>query len=235
VNESGFNPARHRDPAAQPQLILHKRTQSLVARLTLPMTPRGRNKRRRLGSSPPLTSREDYLPSGQAPEFCWPRSVKTKLFQAVAATGSVHTQEIARRLTLRDEFPLPAERGGSGSTAIELSIGTPSVRRPLPARNERGEGWGEGKSNKNATPLPGPLLLLRRKRGRRARSIPLIQCQWGQGEGCLGNTRSFPSNGFKALPSPRPSPRSFLPGRGRRGSAACSPRLCRLSRGRPCN
>src|SRR5712691_6020319 len=50
---------------------------------------------------------------------------------------------------------------------------------PLPARNERGEGWGEGKSNKNATPLPGPLLLLRRKRGRKALSIPLIQFQRG--------------------------------------------------------
>src|SRR5712692_8106490 len=71
----------------------------------------------------------------------------------------------------------PSPRGRGPGTAIELSIGTPSVGRPLPARNERGEGWGEGKSDKNATPLPGPLLLLRRKRGRRARSIPLIQCQ----------------------------------------------------------
>ncbi len=70
---------------------------------------------------------------------------------------------------------------GHWPTAVELSIGTPSVGRPLPARNERGEGWGEGKSNKNATPLPGPLLLLRRKRGRRARSIPLIQGQWATG------------------------------------------------------
>src|SRR6266852_7497191 len=69
--------------------------------------------------------------------------------------------------------------GGTGRwpTAIELGIGTSSVCRPLPARNERGEGWGGGKSNKNAAPLPGPLLLLRRKRGRRARSIPLVQCQ----------------------------------------------------------
>src|SRR6266704_6386151 len=72
-------------------------------------------------------------------------------------------------------------RTGHWPTAVELSIGTPSVGRPLPARNERGEGWGEGKSNKNATPLPGPLLLLRRKRGRRARSIPLIQVQWATG------------------------------------------------------
>ncbi len=70
---------------------------------------------------------------------------------------------------------------GHWPTAIELSIGTSSVGRPLPARNERGEGWGEGKSNKNATPLPGPLLLLRRKRGRRARSIRLIQVQWATG------------------------------------------------------
>src|SRR5467141_3728252 len=68
---------------------------------------------------------------------------------------------------------------GSERSAIELSIGAPSVGHPLPARNEWG-GWGEGKSNKNTTPLPGPLLLLRRKRGRRARSIPLIQVQWGQ-------------------------------------------------------
>jgi len=70
---------------------------------------------------------------------------------------------------------------GHWPTAIELSLGTPGAGRLLPARNERGEGWGEGKSNKNATPLPGPLLLLRRKRGRRARSIPLIQCQWASG------------------------------------------------------
>src|SRR6266568_5160937 len=78
-------------------------------------------------------------------------------------------------------IPVPPgeSQGGTGQwpTAIELSIETPSVGRPLPARNERGEGWGEGKSNKNATPLPGPLLRLRRKRGRRARSIPLIRCQ----------------------------------------------------------
>src|SRR5216684_1295761 len=65
-----------------------------------------------------------------------------------------------------DGSPSPHGRG-TGCTAIELSIGPPSVGRPLPARNERGEGWGEGKSNKNATPLPGPLLLLRRKRGGR--------------------------------------------------------------------
>src|SRR2546428_12647927 len=73
--------------------------------------------------------------------------------------------------------------GGTGHwpPAIELSIGTPSVGRPLPARNEQGEGWGEGKSNENATPLPGPLLLLRRKRGRRSRSIPLIQREWATG------------------------------------------------------
>ena len=41
-------------------------------------------------------------------------------------------------------------------TGIELSVETPGVLLPLPARNERGEGWGKGKSNKNATPLPGP-------------------------------------------------------------------------------
>ena len=70
--------------------------------------------------------------------------------------------------------PVTAPRRPAG---IELSIGTASLCRPLPVRNERGEGWGEGKANKNATPLPGPLLLLRRKRGRRARSIPLIQWQ----------------------------------------------------------
>src|SRR3989442_1429110 len=53
--------------------------------------------------------------------------------------------------------------------------------------------------------------------------------------GCLGNTRSFSSNVFKAFPSPRPSPGSFLAGRGRRRSAACSPCLCRLSCGLLCN
>src|SRR5207245_5691854 len=83
--------------------------------------------------------------------------------------------------------PSPLAAGGEGESCalsdIELSIGRSSVCRPLPARNERGEGWGEGNSNKNATPLPGPLLLLRRKRGRRARSIPLIKCQRGRGLG----------------------------------------------------
>src|SRR5712692_9851188 len=80
--------------------------------------------------------------------------------------------------------PLPPIRGRrTGSTAIELSIETPGVGRPLPARNERGEGWGEGKSIKNATPLPDPLLLLRRKRGRRAQSMHLIQCHSGGGRG----------------------------------------------------
>src|SRR6266568_5686320 len=85
------------------------------------------------------------------------------------------------RMGSTGDTPVPVgdSPGGTGQwpTGIELSLGTSSVGRPLPARNERGEGWGEGKSNKNATPLPGPLLLLRRKRGRRARSIPLIQVQ----------------------------------------------------------
>src|SRR6266702_4096256 len=88
---------------------------------------------------------------------------------------------IDHSLLAHGALPVPPGEspGGTGHwpTAIELSLGKASVGRPLPARNERGEGWGEGKSNKNATPLPGPLLLLRRKRGRRARSIPLIQCQ----------------------------------------------------------
>src|SRR5713101_7194926 len=80
--------------------------------------------------------------------------------------------------------PLPPIRGRrTGSTAIELSIETPGVGRPLPARNERGEGRGEGKSEINATPLPGPLLLLRRKRGRRAQSMLRNQCRWRRGEG----------------------------------------------------
>src|SRR6266702_5658183 len=55
----------------------------------------------------------------------------------------------------------------------------------------------------------------------------------GQGEGCLGNTRTVSTNVFKAFPSPRPSPRSFLTGRGRRGSAVCSPWFCLLSCGLP--
>src|SRR5713226_3226391 len=40
---------------------------------------------------------------------------------------------------------------------------------------------------------------------------------------------------FSKLSPPRPSPRSFLAGRGRRRSAACSPCLCRLSSGLLCN
>src|SRR2546428_9744648 len=100
--------------------------------------------------------------------------------------------------------------GGTGHwpTALELSIGTPSVGRPLPARNERGEGWGEGKSNKNATPLPGPLHLLRRKRGRRARSIRLTQVQctlslpFPRGEGI--HHRSVPADPPVGLPPRSP-------------------------------
>ncbi len=83
---------------------------------------------------------------------------------------------IDHSLLAHGALPVPPGEspGGTGQwpTGIELSLGTSSVGRPLPARNERGEGWGEGKSNKNATPLPGPLLLLRRKRGRRA------SCSW---------------------------------------------------------
>jgi hypothetical protein len=90
---------------------------------------------------------------------------------------------------------------GQGGTAIELGIGTPSVGRPLPARNERGEGWGGGKSNKNAAPLPGPLLLLRRKRGRRARLIPLTQCQWAGGL-CYPKT-NFRTRSKKCLDAPK--------------------------------
>src|SRR6266851_6678374 len=98
--------------------------------------------------------------------------------------------------------PLSLPRRGEEGTAIELSVGTPSVGRPLPARNEWGEGWGEGKSNKNATPLPGPLLLLRRKRGRRERSIPLIQAQWGRGEGAKPRLhRPDPPSTPRRLPS----------------------------------
>src|SRR5712692_10224447 len=78
------------------------------------------------------------------------------------------THEIARWPTLREEFPLPAERGE------------------------------------------------------------------GKGEGCHGNARSFSGDVFKAFPSPRPSPRSFLAGRGRRRSAACPPCLCRLCCGLLC-
>src|SRR6266849_392427 len=86
----------------------------------------------------------------------------------IPAGSERSNHEIARWPTLRDEFPLPAERGE------------------------------------------------------------------GQGEGCQGNTRSFSGNVFKAFPSPRPSPRSFLAGRGRRRIAACSPCLCRLSCGLLC-
>src|SRR6266436_7247530 len=94
---------------------------------------------------------------------------------------------IGAPLLVPGSVPVPPGEspGGTGRwpTAIELGIGPSSVCRPLPARNEGGEGWGGGKSNKNAAPLPGPLLLLRRKRGRKARSLPLIQCQWADAPG----------------------------------------------------
>ena len=63
-----------------------------------------------------------------------------------------------------------------------------------------------------------------------ARLAPLNRGSWAGGR----NTRSFSGSVFKAFPSPRPSPRSFLTGRGRRGSAACSPCLCRVSCGLLC-
>src|SRR2546428_2155 len=50
----------------------------------------------------------------------------------------------SRRRVLFSISPRGTNRRRAGDTAIELSIGTPSVGRPLPARNERGEGWGEG-------------------------------------------------------------------------------------------
>ncbi len=50
----------------------------------------------------------------------------------------------------------------------------------------------------------------------------------GQGEGCVGNTRTFSSNVFKAFPSPRPSP---LVHRGEKTMRGLLPCLCRLSCG----
>ncbi len=51
-----------------------------------------------------------------------------------------------------------------------------------------------------------------------------IRCSLRGESGRAGrNTRSFSGNVFRAFPSPRPSPRSFLAGRGRSRSAACSP------------
>src|SRR6266852_6145160 len=91
-----------------------------------------------------------------------------RVLPAMAGGNRALADEIARWPTLRDQFPLPAERGE------------------------------------------------------------------GQGEGCLGSTISFSGNVFKAFPSPRPSPRSFLAGRGRSRRVSCSPCLCRLSRGFVC-
>src|SRR5713101_7628610 len=51
--------------------------------------------------------------------------------------------------------PCTAARG-SGSTAVELSDSARVNLLPLPARNERGEGWGEGKPERKCPSSPRP-------------------------------------------------------------------------------
>src|SRR5713101_964980 len=93
----------------------------------------------------------------------------------------------------------------------------------LAQRGTSGERVGErGNPSENAPPLPAPLLPPREEREDPAPCppyYPSIQRRWGQGEGYLGNMRSFSSNVFKAFPSPRPSPHSSVVGTGRRRSA----------------
>ena len=54
---------------------------------------------------------------------------------------------------------------GPGATAIELSDAVTADLLPLPARNERGEGWGEGKSKTKCPSSPQPSLSGRRGPG----------------------------------------------------------------------
>src|SRR5229473_4672176 len=51
--------------------------------------------------------------------------------------------------------PCAAARG-SGSTAVEFSDSARVNLLPLPARNERGEGWGEGKPERKCPSSPRP-------------------------------------------------------------------------------
>src|SRR5713226_2882473 len=51
--------------------------------------------------------------------------------------------------------PCAAARG-SGSTAVEFSDSARVNLLPLPARNERGEGWGEGKPERKCPSSPHP-------------------------------------------------------------------------------
>src|SRR6266446_8105378 len=157
------------------------------------------------------------------------------------------THEIARWPTLRDEFPLPAGQG-EGESGLQWSGTWRFAWRGALfsfAQNSRGHRQFASARVCGAflPPHPSPLPEERENRTLRFRQSgaprlvaarhAVLPHPAGKGEGGLGNTGSFSSNVFKAFPSPQPSPRSFLTGRGRRGSAACAPCLCRLSCGRP--
>jgi hypothetical protein len=157
--------------------------------------------------------------------------------------------EIARWPTLRDEFPLPAGEGqGEGESGLQRS-GTwrfawrGTLFSFAQSSRDRRQFAGARVCGAFLPPHPSPLPEEREHRTLRFRQSgaprlvaardAVLPHLAGEAEGGLGNTGSFSSNVFKAFPSPRPAPPSFLAGRGRSESAFCSPRLCRLSCGRP--
>src|SRR5712692_7318861 len=179
---------KHYTSTLAPDILPHCPFVFLRSNVCLPPFRAGSLRRRPGGSATVGTTsprREPFIPIDQAP------AGHTSTGDPPVPVGDSPTGRARRPLAKGPSLlgsgalPVPPGEspGGTGQwpTGIELSIETPGVGLPLPARDERGEGWGEGKSNKNATPLPGPLLLLRRKRGRKARTIPLIQWQWASG------------------------------------------------------
>ena len=72
-----------------------------------------------------------------------------------------------------------------------------------------------------------PQLLMSRHDGLHygANSLSLRSGERARERGAVGKLRSFTVNVFMAFPSPRPSPHSFVVGRGRRRHATCSARF----------
>ncbi len=158
------------------------------------------------------------------------------------------TLEIARWPSLRDRFPLPAGEGqGEGGGGLQLS-GTwrfawrGALFSFAQSSGLHGRFAGALVCGAFLPPHPSPLPEERENRALRFRQSGAPRLVAARDavfperevEGCLANTGSFSGNVFKVFPSPRPSPRSFLAGRGRRRRVSCSPCLCRLSCGLLC-
>ncbi len=144
---------------------------------------------------------------------------------------------------LGNEFPLPAGEGqGEGDGGSQLSATWRFAWRGALCSSSQ-----SGRLHRQSAdalvcgaflpPHPSPLPAERENRTIHCRQsgVPRLVAARdavfpaGEREGGLGNPRTLSSIVFKAVPSPH----SFLAGRGRRGSAVCSPWLFRPFCGAP--